>query len=206
METIKYLYGASGHCKVILDILKSKKNVIEGIIDDNPQFDFLLNVPVLKASETKISSESEVIISIGNNAIRKKIVSKLETSFFTAIHESAIISETAKIKNGSVVMAGVIINSSAKIGEHCIINTGSIIEHDCQIASYCHISPNASLAGNVSVGEGTHVGIGACVIQGVKIGKWASIGAGAVILKDVPDFAVIVGNPGKIIKFNKVNE
>jgi acetyltransferase EpsM len=54
----------------------------------------------------------------------------------------------------------------------------------------------------VFVGEGTQVGIGACVIQGVKIGKWATIGAGAVIINDVPDYAVVVGNPGKVIKFN----
>jgi acetyltransferase EpsM len=36
----------------------------------------------------------------------------------------------------------------------------------------------------------------------VKIGKWATIGAGAVIINDVPDYAVVVGNPGKVIKFN----
>ncbi|CAL43362.1 Putative acetyltransferase [Flavobacterium psychrophilum JIP02/86] len=46
------------------------------------------------------------------------------------------------------------------------------------------------------------MGIGASVIQGIKIGKWVTIGAGAVIIKDVPDFAVVVGNPGRIIKVN----
>ena len=68
------------------------------------------------------------------------------------------------------------------------------------------MSPNVSLAGNVTIGEGSHIGIGSCVIQGIKIGKWATIGAGAVIIKDVPDYAVVVGNPGTIIKFNKENE
>ena len=60
------------------------------------------------------------------------------------------------------------------------------------------------MAGNVQVGEGTQIGIGASVIQGVKIGKWAMIGAGSVIISDVPDFAVVVGNPGKIIKYKTV--
>ena len=58
------------------------------------------------------------------------------------------------------------------------------------------------MAGNVAVGEGTQIGIGAAVIQGVTIGKWATIGAGAVIIEDVPDFAVVVGNPGRVIKMN----
>lgn len=64
-----------------------------------------------------------------------------------------------------------------------------------------HICPGASLAGGVEVGEGSMVGIGSTVIQGVKIGKWATIGAGTVIVEDVPDFAVVVGVPGKIIKY-----
>jgi acetyltransferase EpsM len=56
----------------------------------------------------------------------------------------------------------------------------------------------------VKVGEGTHIGIGSSVIQGITIGKWVTIGAGAVIIRDIPDFAVVVGNPGKIIKYNEI--
>jgi acetyltransferase-like isoleucine patch superfamily enzyme len=41
------------------------------------------------------------------------------------------------------------------------------------------------------------------VIKGIKIGTWAIIGAGAVIINDIPDNAVVVGNPGRIIKYNK---
>ena len=48
------------------------------------------------------------------------------------------------------------------------------------------------------------MGIGAVIIQGVKIGNWVTIGAGTIILNDVPDYAVIVGNPGKIIKYNSL--
>jgi len=50
------------------------------------------------------------------------------------------------------------------------------------------------------MGNGSHIGIGASVIQGITIGKWCTIGAGAVIIKDIPDGATVVGNPGRIIK------
>jgi acetyltransferase EpsM len=50
------------------------------------------------------------------------------------------------------------------------------------------------------------IGIGAILIPGITIGKWVTIGAGTVVLSDVPDYAVVVGNPGKIIKYNKLNE
>ena len=203
MEKIKYLYGASGHCKVVVDILKSNNIALDAILDDTPKSDFLINIPVKLTSMVEFTSQEETIISIGNNAIRKKIAATLKTSFFKAVHKTAIISSTSTIDDGSVIMAGVIINADAKIGRHCIINTGAIVEHDCVINDFADISPNVALAGNVVVGEGTHIGIGASVIQGIKIGKWATIGAGSVIIKDIPDFAVVVGNPGKIIKYSK---
>ena len=53
--------------------------------------------------------------------------------------------------------------------------------------------------------EGANIGIGAVVIQGLTIGKWSTIGAGSVIINDVPDYAVVVGNPGKVIKYNDKN-
>jgi acetyltransferase EpsM len=68
---------------------------------------------------------------------------------------------------------------------------------------FAHISPGAHLAGNVTVQEGAHVGIGASIIQGITIGKWATIGAGTVIIQDVPDYAVVVGIPGKVIRYNQ---
>lgn len=206
MEKSKYLYGASGHCKVVIDILRSNNDLVAGIFDDCPVADQILGIPVLKASLIKPSMSDLIIVSIGDNFLRKKIVSKISIPFFKAIHSTAILSIDSKIGNGTVIMANVIINSSAEIGEHCIINSGAVIEHDCKIDDFCHISPNAALAGNVSLGKGTHVGIGACIIQGIKIGKWVTIGAGSVIIKDIPDFAIVVGNPGKIIKYKEVNE
>ncbi|ENG5658918.1 acetyltransferase [Flavobacterium psychrophilum] len=196
------LYGASGHCKVIIDILQCNNQAIEGLIDDNPKFDTIFGFKVLNSNSFDFSSNKNVILSIGNNKIRKKLAVILSVNFVTAIHPKAIISRDVNLGVGTVVMAGVIINPDATIGNHCIINTGAVVEHDCEISDYVHVSPNASLAGNVFVGEGSQVGIGASVIQGIKIGKWVTIGAGAVIIKDVPDFAVVVGNPGRIIKVN----
>ncbi len=99
-------------------------------------------------------------------------------------------------------MAGVSVNVHTKIGNHCIINTNASIDHDCVLEDFVHVSPNAALAGDVRVGEGTHIGIRACVIQGLRIGKWCVVGAGAVIIRDVPDHATVVGNPGRVVKIN----
>lgn len=196
-----YLYGAGGHAKVIAEILELQGKSIIGVFDDNEGIHHLLHYPVLgKYKEEALGGSAEIIISVGNNGIRKKIAEQLKASFGLALHPSIIFSKTASIGDGSVAMAGVTVNSEAKIGRHVILNTQCSVDHECQIGDYAHLSPQVALAGNVRVGEGTHIGIGACVIPGVVIGKWCIIGAGAVIINNIPDGATVVGNPGRIIK------
>lgn len=191
-----YLYGASGHAMVIMDILKANGISIEGLVDDNPERNELLGYPVFHGK----TDASPLIISIGNNKIRKKIAENYSAEFGTAVHPSAIVSEYAQIGEGTVVMQGAIIQTCAKVGKHCIINTGASVDHECQIDDYVHVSPHATLCGNVHVGEGTWIGAGTTVIQGVKIGKWCMIGAGSVVTKDIPDGVLAVGNRCEILK------
>lgn len=191
-----YLYGASGHAKVIIDILRANKEPIKALFDDNKTIHKLLNYPVLPSLEVC----GPLIISIGNNIIRKKIAESLNLSFGKAFHPSAIISEEAVLGDGSVVMQGAIIQSDVRIGTHCIINTGASVDHECIIDNFVHISPHCTLCGNVEIGEGTWVGAGTVIIPGVKIGKWSVIGAGSVVTKNIPDNVLAVGNRCKVIK------
>lgn len=201
-----FLYGASGHAKVICEILESQHRIPDGLIDDNPLVTSLLDYPVYHTlEEASVKSDNHFIISIGNNRIRKTVAAKLNgVQFTSAIHSAAVVSPRAIVGEGTVVMSNVSVNVHSTIGRHVILNTNCSVDHDCVIEDFVHISPNAALAGNVKVGEGTQVGIGACVMQNITIGKWVTIGAGAVIIRDVPDYAVVVGNPGKIVKMNQL--
>ena len=199
------IFGASGHAKVIIDIIDSIEGSFDFIVDDDKSKKQLLNHPI-QHSLTSAMDNHELIIAVGDNSIRRKLAGQIKNKFCNAlIHSSAIVSKNVQIGEGSTVMANSVINSSAKIGKHSIINTSAVVEHDSGIGDFVHISPGAVITGNVQIGEGTQVGAGATVIPGIKIGKWVTIGAGAVIIKDVPDHAVVVGNPGKIVKFNNEN-
>ena len=192
-----YLYGASGHAKVIADILQSQGKQLTGMIDDNPAIDELLGYAVIHGME----NPSPVIVSIGDNRTRREVVEKLQdVEFETAVHTSAVVSPQTTIGEGTVVMQGAIIQSSVVAGKHCIINTGASVDHDCKMGDYVHISPHATLCGNVTVGEGTWIGAGAVVIPGIKIGKWSVVGAGSVVIEDIADNVLVVGNPARIIK------
>jgi sugar O-acyltransferase (sialic acid O-acetyltransferase NeuD family) len=195
------IIGGGGHAKVLADI--ALLNKVERIVFwvDQPSGESLIGWPL----EKRLDQASEpVIIGIGDNASRKRVAGELRADFTSLVHPSAILARSSSIGAGTVVMAGAIINPHSSIGQHAIINTGAVIDHDARIDDYVHISPNATLAGTVTVGEGSWVGAGATVIQGIKIGKWAIIGAGAVVIRDVPDYAVAVGNPAKIIKYSTI--
>ena len=195
------LFGASGHGKVIKDIIESFNGKVAAFFDDASDTNILLAVPVFTPDKVINFSKNKFIISIGDNFIRKQVSKKLAVTYISVVHSFATVSDSVDIKEGTVVMAGVVINTSTEIGKHCIINTNSVVEHDCKIGDFVHISPSATIAGNVAIGEGTHVGAGAIIIPNITIGKWVTIGAGAIVISDVPDYAIAVGNPAKIIKY-----
>lgn len=196
-----YLYGASGHAKVIIEILELNGIRVKGLFDDNPAIKELLAYscfgPLLNPGEV-----DELIISIGDNRLRKSISERFSINYGNAIHPAAKLSNRSQIGSGTVVMGNAIINTGTSVGKHVIINTSASIDHDCNIKDYVHISPNATMCGGVTIGEGAHIGAAAVIIQNIKVGKWVTIGAGSVIIADVPDYAVVVGNPGKIIKYH----
>ncbi|MDA3077464.1 acetyltransferase [Campylobacter sp. JMF_06 NA1] len=193
MEKTKlYIYGASGHGKVVADVAKSAgyKEII--FLDDNGELKFSPDLP-----------KFPVIIAIGDCKIRANLQKKVSEAGFeiaTLIHETAVISPTAKIGRGVVIMPNVVVNADAIIGDGVILNSACIIEHDCVIGEFSHISPNSALAGGVEVGEFSHIGLGSSVIQKVKIGKNCVIGAGSAVIKDIDENCVAVGVPAKIIK------
>ena len=195
------LYGARGQAKVIYDLILSNNHLLEYLVDDNPPEVFPHNLPVYLPSEKLLQNKS-VIIAIGDNRIREQIAERIKEfcEFETMIHHTAYVSRFAEIGEGTVIMPKACLNAEVKIGKHCIINTASVIEHECIIEDYVHISPNAALAGNIHVKKGAHIGLGANIIQGITVGENAIVGAGAVVIFDVPDNAIVVGSPAKIIK------
>lgn len=195
------IYGASGHAKVIFDIIRSRNIEVHHVFDDDFSIVDFCGLKVTHAPTKEMVQKFPNLIAIGNNRTRKKVASGIIGVINPYVsHPSAVVSPNTLIGDGTVVMANASVNSEANIGKHCIVNTGAVVEHEVELGDFVHISPNASIAGNVTIGEGTQIGIGACVIQGLHIGKWAVIGAGAVIIENIPDYAVVVGNPGRIVK------
>jgi UDP-N-acetylbacillosamine N-acetyltransferase len=195
-----YIYGASGHGKVIADIARAMGFKVVAFVDDDESKNEFGGLPCIRADKMQ---KLPVAVAIGSNKARKRVYDNLKNCSFAMpplIHPSAVISPSAKIGEATVVMPNAVINADAAIGTGCIINTAVVVEHDCIIGNFAHISPNAALAGGVSVGEMSHIGIGANVIQLIKIGKECVIGAGAAVISDILDNTTVVGVPARVTK------
>ena len=151
--------GASGHGKVVADIVRRSGDTLLGFLDDNKTLPSeIADIPVLgKVADYIKYPDVSFMVGIGNSAIREKIVRQLDNvRWYTAIHPSAVISALeTQIGVGSVIMANAVINPSAHVGEHSIVNTAAVVEHDNHIGSFAHISVGARLGGTVSVGNHT---------------------------------------------------
>lgn len=205
------LIGAGGHCKVIIDILKSKNDFqIVGVTDKNQGEGKVLDIPIIGDDSILENLYNEGVrfafICIGalnNLSIRNIIYDKLKSIGFkipVLIHKNAIVSPYVHVSEGTCIMAGAIVNPNAKIMENCIINSGAIIEHDCVIGNNTHISPKACIAGGSIIGDNCHIGVGSSIIHGVKIGNNVTVGAGAVVIDNVENNTVVIGVPAKVIK------
>lgn len=190
------IIGASGHGKVVADIVRACGDIVVGFLDDDTEKENVIG-PVCHAVNYP---DCRFVIAIGSNAVRQSIAGMLSVSWYTAIHPSAVISPSAIIGQGTVVMANAVVNAGAVIGSHCIVNTAAVVEHENTLADFVHLSPGTALGGNVCVGECTHIGIGACVKNNITICSGCTIGAGAAVVKNIEESGTYIGVPARRIK------
>lgn len=211
------IYGAGGHGQVVADILmcmqRSGAPVMPlGFIDANPHLKgkTIIGLPVLgdEANLLHIVHDA-VVIGIGDNETRRKTAMRLAAAgekFFSAIHPSAVVAADVKLGDGCMLCARCVVNTGAVIGQQVILNTGCTVDHHNVIGDDVHIAPGVNLGGEVHIEEGVLVGIGSCVLPRTKIGKHAIIGGGAVVRKNIPPYAIAVGNPCRVVKIRQERE
>ena len=144
------------------------------------------------------------------------------------IDEGSDIGENTKIWHFSHIMSGAKIGKNCSIGQSCTVESKAIIGNGVKIQNNVSVYGMVTVEDDVFLGpsmvftndlnprapfpkhgewvptlikKGASIGANATIVCGNVVGKWAFIGAGTVVNRSVPDYALVIGNPGKIIGY-----
>ena len=129
---------------------------------------------------------------------------------FTHVMSGATLGQHCNLGQNVFIANGVILGNNVKIQNNVSLYTGVICEDDVFLgpsAVFTNvINPRSAVNRKADykqtiIGQGASIGANTTLVCGNKIGKYAFIGAGAVVTKDVPDFALVIGNPAKVKYF-----
>ena len=178
-------------------------------IDEYMQFVNPIDNTLLTEAEGKSKMRDEALLFEFNHAkpFTKKYWDLLDELFYNQIDKTSVVSnqltvvapqnvkigKSAYVMNGVLLMAsgGIIIEDYALVAAHAKLITN---DHDPYFRPIITCQP-------IIIKEGAWIGAGAAIMKGVTVGKYAIIGANSVVTKDVPDYAVAVGVPAKVIKY-----
>lgn len=151
-----------------------------------------LNKLVYQLNNTMIYTEEydDLIKEIFQDNIGKNSI--ILGPLYGAVFNNIFIGDNVFINSNLLAMARgkIIIEDNVQIAANVQLLSNNHDEYDRQIL----------ICKPVVIKKGAWIGAGASILPGVTVGKHAIVGAGSVVTKDVPDYAVVVGNPAKIIK------
>lgn len=210
-----YLLGAANPetIRMIRAVQRSTPNVeFCGFLDNDPEkknTDFY-GFPVLGGLELvrELANTDIGFVNLITGSTRTRYETSREIvasggRLVNFIHPSIDLTMT-KLGVGLYLQEAVVVQADVEIGDNTSIHMGALIGHETKVGSSVFIAHAVSVSGCCSIGDGTFIGTNATILPRLKIGNWATIGAGSVINKNIPDYAVVAGNPGRVIKFNQI--
>lgn len=119
-----------------------------------------------------------------------------ERRYFSFVHPSCMVSQSAKVGNGTIIMANTVVNPNAEIGKFCTIQSNVTIGHDSKVGDYNFIASQSTI-GNIVMGDRNFIGINSCTNNFITIGDDCFVGMASNVVKSIPSDTKVYGNPAK---------
>jgi len=206
------LYGCrSSYVAEVVEIIGRRDDTVAALVDNLPEgADAALprvaaTVPRLRAGQlTGELLPMPFVVPLttpGHRAAAEAEARRLGASDFPPLVDpTAVVAASAELGSGCTVNAASVVAANARLGTSVCVNRASSIGHDDELGDYVTVGPGCTLAGAVRAARGAYFGAGCVVAPGVTIGANAVVGAGAVVVRDVPELAVVVGNPAHVLR------
>lgn len=193
-----------------------------GFLNDNEPIgkeigDFERKIKIIGTSEdvSKFLEDEDVYFFIAYIVMKnkEKVYKKIkelgipEDRFVNLIHPSSIVPEGyCKLGKGVLVAPLAQLSPDTILEDKCIMLANSFLGHNSTMGEFSSIATNSVVGAHVEIGKGVHIGSNATIREKVKIGNYSFVGMGSVVLEDVPDYAIVIGNPAKILRYNYPSE
>jgi acetyltransferase EpsM len=146
------------------------------------------------------------VIALGPDLmdVRKRLSQMLRGAgipAITAVHPRAVVSRLAAIGEGTVISAGVVISAGSQIGAHCAIGVSASVDHDAHLGDNVVVGQGARISSYAELHNHVVIEMGASINNRVVVGEGARVTGGAFVNTNVPDRAVVVGVPARVVRY-----
>jgi acetyltransferase EpsM len=200
------LVGGGEHAHVVAEAVRAQRGAFDliGFVDPRPCAETSRRLGLLRLGDDSDFPAGAVAVlgvgALGPTSPRLAIAARLESrvaGWAVVVHPSAVVSPSAYLGPGTVVMANAVVQAGVRTGVHVVINSGAIVEHDVTLGDHVQIASAAAIGGGAQIGHASYVGLGARLRDHIRVGADVMIGMGAVVVAGVPDHTTVAGVPAR---------
>lgn len=206
------IIGGGGFGRSVYCIAKNSKGYlvdfdIKGFLDDNMSsldgFDGY--PPLLDTIDAYRPKVDDVFVCSIGDAATKEIVcekfAKKGVTFYTLIHKTATIYETARLGRGCIITEYTCIGADCIVGDHSLIQSYAVIGHDCKIGDYARIDTHVTCVGGTVICKGATIHTGSVINHKVTVSEHSTVGALSFVVRNVKSGTTVCGNPARRLEF-----